>query len=127
MPYPDHPVPPTVTTVALYATDPDPHVVRGMLAAAAAVADGHNWTVPEGGTIADDCLLTQAPQSRPGWDRLRALAQERRINGLVVPTVGHMGFTWSVWHAEQRHLQRHGVFLASVEPMLDAVLAGVRR
>ncbi|MGW6395372.1 hypothetical protein ACWFR1_33855 [Streptomyces sp. NPDC055103] len=124
MPYPDHPVPPAVTTVALYASDPDPETVRGMLAAAAAVAAGHGWTIAAGGTVADDCLLTQAPQSRPGWDRLRGLAEQRRISVVIVPALGHIGFSWSLWQAEQRFLPRYGVSVASVEPMLDAVLAG---
>ncbi|MEU1863624.1 hypothetical protein [Streptomyces gardneri] len=78
------------TTVALYATDPDPDVLRGMLAAAAAVAAGHGWTIVDDGTTGDDCLLTQAPQSRPGWDRLRGLAEQRRISLVVVPTFGHV-------------------------------------
>ncbi|MGW6569682.1 hypothetical protein [Streptomyces sp. NPDC054975] len=117
----------TATTVALYASDPDPDAVRGMLAAAAAVAAGHNWTVAKGGTIADDCLLTQVPQSRPGWARLRGLAEQRQISVVVVPALGHIGFTWSVWQAEQRFLRRHGVSIASVEPMLDAVLTGPTR
>ncbi|MFD3570470.1 hypothetical protein [Streptomyces sp. NPDC058667] len=115
------------TTAALYACDPDPDVVRGMLAAAAAVAAGHGWTIVEGGTVFDDCLLTQAPQSRPGWDRLRSLAEQRRINVVIVPALGHMGFTWSVWQAEQRFLHRHGVSVASVEPMLDTLLTGTSR
>ncbi|MEU9998136.1 hypothetical protein [Streptomyces sp. NPDC050848] len=120
---------PAITTVALYASDPAPDVVRGMLAAAAAaaVAAGHGWTIAEDGTIADDYLLTQAPQSRPGWDRLRGLAEQRRISIVVVPALGHIGFTWSVWQAEQRFLRRHGVSLACVEPMLDAVMTGASR
>ncbi|MFE5940174.1 hypothetical protein ACFQ69_32960 [Streptomyces sp. NPDC056470] len=112
------------TMVALYASDPDPEVVQGMLAAAETVAAHHGWTVVDGGTVFDDCLLTQTPQSRPGWDRLRGLAAQRRISVVVVPALGHIGFTWSVWQAEQRFLRRHGVSVASVEPMLDAVLTG---
>ncbi|MFB7356117.1 hypothetical protein [Streptomyces gardneri] len=76
-------------------------------------------------TIAMDCLLTQAPQSRPGWDRLHGLAEQRRISLVVVPAFGHIGFTWSVWQAEQRFLHLYGASVACVEPMLDAVLAGV--
>ncbi|MEV8590935.1 hypothetical protein AB0424_28745 [Streptomyces sp. NPDC051180] len=128
---PDIPLNPTgltrraaATTAALYACDPDPDVVRGMLAAAAAVAAGHGWTIVEGGTVEDDCLLTQAPQSRPGWDRLRGLTEQGRINVVVVPAHVHIGFTLEVWLAEQRFLHRHGVSVASVEPMLDAVLTG---
>ncbi|MGW2207450.1 hypothetical protein [Streptomyces sp. NPDC001774] len=112
------------TTVAVYASDPDPDVVQGMLAAAAAVAAHHGWTIVDGGAVADDCLLTQPPQSRSGWDRLRGLAAQRRISVVVVPALGHIGFTWSAWQAEQRFLRRHGVSVASVEPMLGAVLTG---
>ncbi|MGW8357688.1 hypothetical protein [Streptomyces wedmorensis] len=124
-----HPNPPRTahretTKVALYACEPDPDVVRGMLAAAATVAAGHGWTIVDEGTISDGCLLTQAPQSRPGWDRVRALAQQSRINLVVVPARGHIGFTQAVWEAEQRFLRRHGVCVASVEPLLDAVLTG---
>ncbi|RSS57465.1 hypothetical protein [Streptomyces sp. WAC01280] len=127
-----HHTPPVFTrreaaAVALYASDPDPDVVRGMLAAAAAVAISRGWTITDEGTIADDCLLTAAPQSRPGWDRARGLAERRQISVIVVPTLGHIGFTWSVWQAEQRFLHRHGVSVASVEPMLDALLTGANR
>ncbi|MFF1511923.1 hypothetical protein [Streptomyces sp. NPDC058326] len=115
------------TTVALYASEPDPDAVREMLAAAAAVVAGYGWTIADGGTIADDCLLTQAPQSRPGWDRVRGLAEQRRINIVIVPALGHMGFTWSLWEAEQRFLRRHGVSVASVEPMLETLLTGTSR
>ncbi|MFE5614182.1 hypothetical protein [Streptomyces sp. NPDC056524] len=114
------------TTVALYASDPDPDVVRGMLAAAAALAAHHGWTITKDGTVSDDCLLTQAPRTRPGWDRIRDLAEQARISIVVVPTLGHMGFTWSLWQAQQRFLRRHGVSVASVEPMLGTVLTGAR-
>ncbi|MFD4319008.1 hypothetical protein [Streptomyces sp. NPDC058548] len=112
------------TAAALYASDPDPDVVRGMLAAMASVAAGHGWRTVEDGVISDDCLLTQAPQSRPGWARVRALAEQRRINAVVVPAHGHIGFTLEAWLAEQRFLHRHGVSVATVEPMLDAILTG---
>ncbi|MFF8610934.1 hypothetical protein ACF06X_34070 [Streptomyces sp. NPDC015346] len=115
----------TATQVALYACDPDPDVARGMLAAAAALAAGHGWTIVDDGVIADDCLLTQAPQSRQGWDRLRQIAERGQIRVVIVPALGHIGFTWSVWQAEQRFLRRHGVSVATVEPMLDAVLTEV--
>ncbi|APE26733.1 hypothetical protein [Streptomyces venezuelae] len=104
---------------ALYACDPDPDAVRGMLAAAYALATSSGWTVVDEGAIFDDCLLTQSPQSRPGWDRLRGLAERRQISVVVVPALGHIGFTWAVWQAEQRFLHRHGVSAASVEPMLE--------
>ncbi|GEB57095.1 hypothetical protein [Streptomyces gardneri] len=44
------------TTVALYATDPDPDpdVLRGMLAAAVAVAAGRGWAIVDDGTIGDE-------------------------------------------------------------------------
>ncbi|MFJ2937943.1 hypothetical protein ACIO8G_34915 [Streptomyces sp. NPDC087219] len=115
------------TAVALYACDPDPDVVRGMLAAAAAVAAGHGWKTAADGTVSDDCLLTQAPCTRPGWERLRGLAEQRRIHLVVVPAFGHIGFTLDEWLAEQRFLHRHGVSVATVEPMLDAFLAGAAR
>ncbi|MEV4937361.1 hypothetical protein [Streptomyces zaomyceticus] len=115
------------TTAALYGSDPDPSVVRGMLAVAAAVAAGHSWRTVEDGVTSDDCLLTQAPQSRPGWDRVRALAEQHRINVVVVPAHSHLGFTLEVWLAEQRFLHRHGVSVATVEPMLDAILTGANR
>ncbi|MFD9053001.1 hypothetical protein [Streptomyces zaomyceticus] len=113
------------TAVALYASDPD--AVRGMLAAAGAVAAGHGWRTVADGTISDHCLLTQAPRSRTGWDPVRGLAEQRRINVVIVPAHGHIGFTLEEWLAEQRFLHRHGVSVASVEPMLDAVLRGVSR
>ncbi|MEV0449807.1 hypothetical protein [Streptomyces sp. NPDC050600] len=117
----------TSTMAALYACEPDPDVRRGMLAAAAAIAERHGWTVVADGRIEDDCLLTRPPQSRPGWDSVRTLAEQHRINAIVVPALGHIGFTWEAWQAEQRFLHRHGVSVASVEPMVDALLAGVRR
>ncbi|MEU6934430.1 hypothetical protein AB0A05_35495 [Streptomyces sp. NPDC046374] len=121
------PGPRTATMAVLYACEPDPDARRGMLAAAAAIAESHGWTVIDDGRIGDECLLTRPPQSRPGWDRLRALAEQRRINVVVVPALGHIGFDWSLWQAEQRFLHRHGVSVASVAPMVDALLAGVHR
>ncbi|MDX2564985.1 hypothetical protein PV371_35765 [Streptomyces sp. TX20-6-3] len=115
------------TAVALYAADPDPGTVRGMLAAAAGVAEARGWTVVDGGAVSDDCLLTEAPQSRPGWNRLRELAELRRIAIVLVPALGHIGFTWAVWLAEQRFLHCRGVSVVSVEPMLDAILTGENR
>ncbi|WP_158071368.1 hypothetical protein [Streptomyces sp. CB02261] len=55
------------------------------------------------------------------------MAEQRRINVVIVPALGHMGFTWSVWQAEQRFLHRYGVSVASVEPMLDTLLTGTSR
>ncbi|MFE5484128.1 hypothetical protein [Streptomyces sp. NPDC056527] len=121
---PGHLPPGRISTVALYATDPDADTVKELLARTAVLADRRGWLVPDGCTITDRCPLKTRPQSRPGWDRLRSLAEQRRIHGLVVPATGHFGFTWSVWAAERRYLHRHGVFVASVEPILGAVLEG---
>lgn len=111
------------TRVALYATGTDPHAVREGIAAAAAVA-AHGWTVPDEATIADAYPLQQAPQSRSGWDRVRALAAARHINGVIVPALGHIGFTWWVWQGEQRFLRRHGVYLASVDSVFHTLSVG---
>ncbi|SEE60283.1 hypothetical protein [Streptomyces sp. TLI_105] len=115
------------TVVALYAADPGPDTVRGMLAAAGAVAERNGWTVADDARISDDCLLTREPQSRPGWDRIRTLVAQSRIHGIVVPDCGHIGFQWNQWEAEHRFLCRHGVFLTPVDSMLDTVLAGEHR
>ncbi|MFE6461118.1 hypothetical protein ACFVP0_27135 [Streptomyces cinereoruber] len=121
------PAPPGVTTVALYATGTDPDAVRGDLAAAADLAARRSWTVPDGAAIADTWSAACPPRSRHGWDRVRGLAAQRRIHGVVVPAPGHIGFTWALWAAEQRHLRRHGVFLASVAPLLPTAPAGEYR
>ncbi|MGA4980146.1 hypothetical protein [Streptomyces cinereoruber] len=116
-----------VTVVALYATGTDPDAVRQDLAAAADFAACRHWAVPDGARIADEWPTTCPPQSRHGWDRVRGLAAQHRIHGIVVPAPGHIGFTWTLWAAEQRHLRRYGVFLASVAPLLPATAAGEYR
>ncbi|MFE6713904.1 hypothetical protein [Streptomyces sp. NPDC057695] len=123
------PLPPSSerTAGAVYACDPDPLTLRGMLAAAAAVASEHGWTIADDGTVFDDCLLTEPPQDRPGWDRVRGLAQKSRISVVVVPALGHIGFTWSLWQAEQRFLSSFRVAIVPVEQGLDAVPTGAAR
>ncbi|MFF8513529.1 hypothetical protein ACF064_36380 [Streptomyces sp. NPDC015492] len=115
------------TTGAVYACDPDLDALRGMLAAAVAVAGGHGWTIADDGTIFDDCLLTEPPQARPGWDRVRGLAAQRRISFVVVPALGHIGFTWSLWQTEQRFLHSFRVSIVPVAPTLDAAKTGATR
>ncbi|MFE7595596.1 hypothetical protein [Streptomyces sp. NPDC057494] len=111
------------TMVALYASDPDPDVLRGMLAAAAAVSAGHGWTTTDDSVVSDDCLISQAPQSRTGWARVRELAEQRPISVVVVPSLGHISLSWKQREAKRQFLRRHGVSVACVEPMLDAILS----
>ncbi|MGW4699804.1 hypothetical protein [Streptomyces sp. NPDC004285] len=115
------------TTVALYASDPEPDALRGMLAAAAAFSAGHGWTAADGGILSGGCLISQPPPSRSGWARVRELAEQCAISTVVVPSLGHISLSWKQREAERTFLRRHGVSVATVEPMLDSNLSKVIR
>ncbi|MFJ9434550.1 hypothetical protein ACIRQY_33535 [Streptomyces sp. NPDC101490] len=115
-----------ITGAALYVCEPGPRTSRELLAATAQIARSKGWTIIDGASIVDSCLLTTPPQDRPGWSALRGLARLKTVHVVVVPEALHLGWTWNIWRAEQQYLQEHGVSLASVKPMLDAILTGVR-
>ncbi|MFJ9434640.1 hypothetical protein ACIRQY_34000 [Streptomyces sp. NPDC101490] len=115
------------TGVALYVCEPDPVAARQILAAARQIATEKGWEVAAKASVIDHCLLTSDPQSRAGWTAVRQFVRRPEINVLLVPEIAHLGWRWSVWQAEQRHLHTHGVSLASVAPMLDTILQGGER
>ncbi|MFD8211473.1 hypothetical protein ACFV2S_34400 [Streptomyces sp. NPDC059695] len=117
----------TTTTAALYASDPDPDDLRGMLAAAAAVCAGHGWNTAPDGVLSDDCLISRPPQSRTGWARVREIAELGEISVVIVPSLGHISLSWHQRETERTFLRRHGVSVATVEPTLDAILSKAAR
>ncbi|WP_371621527.1 hypothetical protein OG245_00400 [Streptomyces sp. NBC_01116] len=102
--------------VALYAVVPLRSVENLVLDDLAAYAQGRGWIVPAGCAVADTGNLSQHPESRSGWNRVRALATGSLIQAVVVPSLTHIAYRSADGDREQAWLLRQGLLVITTDP-----------
>ncbi|MFJ1804481.1 hypothetical protein [Streptomyces sp. NPDC088180] len=102
--------------VALYAVVPLRAVENLVLDDLAAYAQDRGWIVPAGCAVADTGTLAQDLNGRSGWNRVRALATGRLIQGVVVPTLTHIAYRPAERDREQAWLRRQGLLIIATSP-----------
>ncbi|MEE1735417.1 hypothetical protein PUR49_02560 [Streptomyces sp. BE147] len=102
--------------VALYAVAPLRGVEHLVLDDLSAYADDRGWVVPAGCAVADSGPLDQDPNARSGWQRMRAAAAGRLVQGVVVPSFAHIAYRAADWDGERAWLLEQGLFVVATDP-----------
>ncbi|MFE7002334.1 hypothetical protein ACFVBM_22620 [Streptomyces griseus] len=103
--------------VALYAVVPLQAVANLTLDDLAAYAQDQGWLVPTGCAVADIGALAQDLDGRKGWNRVRALATGRLIQGVVVPSLAHIACHAADSDREEAWLLKQRLFVVAISPM----------
>ncbi|MFL0021336.1 hypothetical protein ACJBCE_00095 [Streptomyces sp. NBUL23] len=81
-----------------------------------AYVQDRGWIVPTGMAFADTGPLDQNPDTRAGWQRVRAAATGHLIQGLVVPSFAHIAYRAADWGPQHTWLQDQGLFVIATNP-----------
>ncbi|MFD8110203.1 hypothetical protein [Streptomyces microflavus] len=102
--------------VALYAVAPLRGVEGLVLDDLSAYVRDRDWVVPAGLAVADTGPLHQDLDTRAGWNRVRAAAVGRLVQGVVVPSFAHIAYRAADWERERAWLLEQGLFVVATDP-----------